>query len=353
MKSKKLGGLAAMGARRHPREWTGLSHLWGGEGMLLLGEVHTGLLQHSTSLSSSQSERLLAFMRGERVRRFERPIGHVVSPELLTGVDCRLPTASGARVRAVGTIRYRTSLTGGHVLQGSSVVAVTRGRSGVRQPWSHYLARPGRVEVLGKADLADVAQGFVAVRPSGALLNLGAISQRVMDEVQALPQLDRSPPLRIGRTRMRWVAITDQDPPTGTNIPRGEVTYVVESGRLRTLRLRCGSHQAGAVAELCEDLALHDWLLSALLEVIERSQIGASSRAEVVERLRPAVEYLLHLWMPAARLAPTVTEFWSSLERRPGFTRQWQTTVDRIRDQLALSTIALLGVGAESGRVRQ
>src|SRR5690606_38426369 len=112
-----------MGARRHPREWTGLSHLWGGEGMLLLGEVHTGLLQHSTSLSSSQSERLLAFMRGERVRRFERPIGHVVSPELLTGVDCRLPTASGARVRAVGTVRYRTSLTGGHVLQGSSVVA--------------------------------------------------------------------------------------------------------------------------------------------------------------------------------------------------------------------------------------
>ena len=195
-----------------------------------------------------------------------------------------------------------------------------------------------------------MARGHLASGQSGGTLNLGAVSQRLMDDIQALRDLDRSPPLRIGRTRLRWAAIGDQSEATAASESPGEVTFVVESGPLRTLRLRCGGHQAAAVTELCEDLALHDWLLSALLEVIERSRVDAGPRGLMVERLRPAVEHLLHLWMPAARLAPAMTEFWRSLERRPGFTRQWQTTVNRIRDQLALSTIALLGTGAANGR---
>ena len=38
---------------------------------------------------------------------------------------------------------------------------------------------------------------------------------------------------------------------------------------------------------------------------------------------------------------------WESLERRPGFTRQWDVSVNRIRDQIAVTTVGLLGVVAE------
>src|SRR5258708_19111113 len=111
--------------------------------LMLLGEVHSSLLQTSTALPPSFCEQVLMLMDGERVRRFERPIDHVVSPEMLTGIDCALGTPSGARVRAVGTVACHAAITGGHVLQAASVVEVTRGSA--RRPWSHYLARPGRI----------------------------------------------------------------------------------------------------------------------------------------------------------------------------------------------------------------
>jgi hypothetical protein len=107
-----------------------------------------------------------------------------------------------------------------------------------------------------------------------------------------------------------------------------------------------------AALELCEDLALHDWLLTALLELIERSRIGASPRPQVVDRLRPAIDYLLHLWMPAARLNESMLPLWKSLERQPGFTKQWEASVSRIRDQVALSTIVQLGAVAEENARR-
>jgi hypothetical protein len=54
--------------------------------------------------------------------------------------------------------------------------------------------------------------------------------------------------------------------------------------------------------------------------------------------------------MPAARLDLELTTVWESLERRPGFSRQWQASVNRIRDQIALSTITLLN--REPSRMR-
>jgi hypothetical protein len=81
--------------------------------------------------------------------------------------------------------------------------------------------------------------------------------------------------------------------------------------------------------------------------MIERSRIGGESRAHTVERLRPAIDHLLHLWMPAARVSQDLLELWDYLERWPGFSRQWRVSVDRIRDQIAASTIALLSGGVE------
>jgi hypothetical protein len=313
--------------------------------MLILGEVHTGLLQHSTSLSSPLSRHILDLVHGEPVRQFERPIACAVSPDLLAGVDCHLPTGSGAKVRGIGTVVHRAVLTGGHMLQASAVVQVTRGATGNRLPWPHYLARRGEVEATGGVDWKAVVQGFLAAKPAkpaGALLDLGAICGYLMDAVQASPELDRKPPFRMARTRLRWVAVV----PDGAGSAAEPAVFSIESAQLRTLRLRCERHQADAVALLCEDLALHDWLLTSLVELVERSRIGTGS-PHTITRLRPAIDHLLHIWMPGARVDPALAGLWESLEQSPGFSRQWRLLVDRIRDQLALSTLTLLAASAE------
>lgn len=306
--------------------------------MLTLGEVHTGLLQNSTSLSLLHTADLLDLVVGERVRRSERPIGYVVSPDQLTGVDCSLPTGSGSRTRAVGTIVSHAAVTGGHVLQGSTYTRVGRAAANRRLPWSHYLSRPGRLETIGKVDVRDVVRGFLGVGPPSQVLDLGAICDRAIDTVQHSPRLDRRPPFRSRRTRLRWAVVPAEDPAAE---PRG--TFRVESDTLRTLELTVGGHDdMSAVVALCEDLALHDWLLTTLLVLMEASLTAPGTRAQKVERLRPAIDCLLHLWMPAARLDESVLPVWRALERRPGFTRQWESLVNRIRDQVTLSTIALL-----------
>jgi hypothetical protein len=311
--------------------------------MLILGEVHTGLLQHSTSLSPPLCRHLLDLVHGEPARQFERPIAYAVSPDLLAGVDCTLPTTSGAKARGVGTVLHRAALTGGHVLQGAAVVHVTPGTAGRRLPWPHYLARPGEVETIGKVNQQALIRGFLTAKPAraaGAPLDLGAICGRLMDVVQGAPELDRAPPFRMARTRLRWAAVVSDQ--AGGAEP---AVFGVESPQLRTLQLRCEPHQAGAVAQLCEDLALHDWLLTTLLEQVERSRIGTGSE-HTIDRLRPAVDHLLHLWMPGARVDPALLGLWEGLDRRPGFSRQWRVLVDRVRDQLALSTVTLLAAKA-------
>ena len=88
--------------------------------MLAFGEVQTGLLQNSTAVPASRAAELVDLVLGEPVRRFERPMAYAVSPDRPEGVDCRLPTASGARVHAVGTLLTHAAVVGGHILQGSA-----------------------------------------------------------------------------------------------------------------------------------------------------------------------------------------------------------------------------------------
>jgi hypothetical protein len=239
----------------------------------------------------------------------------------------------------VGTIVHRAAITAGHVLQGSAWATVSASQASDRLPWSHYLARPGAIETTSTPDWEDVAQGFVSAGQSPSTLDLGSVSRWIMDKVQASPHVDRSPPFRIARIRLRWVAIT-----TGVEGADQSVTLIVDGDQARTLLLSCSGQQAPeSVARFCEDLALHDWLLTTLLTTIERSWIGGGSRARTVERLRPAVDHLLHVWMPATRLSQEYTELWDLLERRSGFSRQWQASVNRIRDQMSMSIITALG----------
>jgi hypothetical protein len=220
------------------------------------------------------------------------------------------------------------------VLQGSSFTRVVKGEADRRLPWSHYMSRPGVVETVGKANQEDLANGFTGTKPALPNLDLGAVSDRLMDEVQISMGLDRRPPFRMARTRLRWVVAHDSTP------AQTWIRFAIENDTLRTMAIAIDVDDPAAVAALCEDLALHDWLLTTLLELVERSRIGDGSRARVVDRLRPAIDHLLHLWMPAARVDQAMLPLWKSLERRPGFTKQWRSLVNRIRDQVAVGTVA-------------
>jgi hypothetical protein len=309
--------------------------------MLTLGEVHTGLLQHSSSLSPDRAAHAVSLLLGERVRQSERPIAYAVSPAVLTGVDCTLASLSGARTRAVGTTMSRACLTGGHILQGSTYVRVVRSDVNRRLPWSYYLSRPGSVEAIGRADPDDLVRGFVIPEPPIGTLDLGAISGRVMDSVQVRAGPDRAPPFKMWRTRLRWAAVPAMTNPENPQGAEPRVRFTIEEGNVRTLTVMANTDSPTHVVELCEDLALHDWLLTSLLLILERSRIGALPRSEVVHRLAPAVDHLLHLWMPAVRVNQSLLGVWESIERWPGFTRQWRASVDRVRDQVAVSTLAL------------
>jgi hypothetical protein len=309
--------------------------------MFTLGEVRTGLLQHSSALPPDRAAHAVSLLLGEPVRQSERPIAYAVSPEVLTGVDCTLAGRSGARTRAIGTTTSHACITGGHILQASTHVRVVRSDANRRLPWSHYLSRPGSVEAIGRADADDLVRGFMVPEPPADTLDLDAISGRVLDSVQFRAGPDRAPPFKMRRTRLRWAAVLTAE------CAEPRVRFTIEDDNVRTLTVMADVDSPRHVVELCEDLALHDWLLAALLLILERSRIGDLPRGEVVRRLAPAVDHLLHLWMPAVRVDQSLLGVWESLERRPGFTRQWRANVDRVRDQVAVSTLALYNAVTE------
>jgi hypothetical protein len=299
------------------------------ERLATMGEIHTGLLHNSVAVTGDLATRLLDPGVGERVRRSERPIARALSPDQLTGVDCTLSTVSGARARGIGTTASRTTLTGGHLLQGSARVTVVPARVTRRLPWSHYLSRPGVVESLHRAAPGPLASGFLA-GPGDGELDLGAVASRAMDQVQQRGELDHRAAFRSVRTRLRWAVEPEQ---------RRTVRFAVLDAGTRTLRLPPTDAPLPAVVAVCEDLARHDWLLTTLLAMVDRSGIGSASRTAVVDRLRPAIDFLLHLWMPGTGNDELSTQVWQALERHPGPSRQWQVNVDRVRDQLALAAL--------------
>jgi hypothetical protein len=325
--------------------------------MLLVGEVRTSLLTHSAPMPTDAGERLLSLLAGAPVRRSERPIARVVSPARFTGVDCSLAAGSGRTVRSVGTVSSRAVLTGGRVLQGSAAAEIARSAQNRRLPWSHYLARPGRVEAIGRYREPEVAAAFLespGPQSSGAddWLDLGAIAQHTVNTVYDDAALDFRPPLKSGETRLRWAATwavtrTDGAP----EVAAGDVVeFVLRPTDVRTARIETTTADPAAVVALCEDLALHDWLLTTLTAVIDRSLRGDRAGTRALRQLRPAVDCLLHLWMPGAHVGDELIAVWDGLERRPGFSRQWQTAVQRIRDFLAVSTLQELDrAGRASG----
>ncbi|MFF5155845.1 SCO2521 family protein [Streptomyces sp. NPDC000348] len=314
--------------------------------VLACGEVRTCLLPALQALDSRAAAQLLGLRADERVLLSERPNLYGRSPDTLTGVDCPLPSANGARIRAVGTVAARASLTEGRVLQSSAYFRVPAAGPDHRRPWGHYLVRPGTLEPFGRLPCEAVAQGLLNGGRHGEL-DVGLIADGLLTRLLRHPLLDQRPPLKSRPTRLRWVAL-----PTGRDEEPSIERFTLAEDELRTVRLRVpAGTPAGEIAGLCDDLALHDWLLTTVVRILDGIRLGAvepsarprsragEDRPAVVTALRPAVDHLLHLWMPRARVAHGLAPLWEALEDRPGFTRQWRTLVQRIRDQLALHAI--------------
>lgn len=302
--------------------------------MLVVGEIRTCMLQNSSSLPRAVVADLLRILPGEQARTSEHPIAHALSPARITGVDCQLATASGSRCRGVGTVSARAVVSGGRALQGSVHTRIERGRTSIRQPWSHYLGLPGVVQTTGRFAEPDVAAGYLDKAVPKGTLDLGAVGERLISSVQLSPRLDRVVALRTPRTRLRWVAMLGAVTADG---PVAEFTIVDDV--VRNLTISSPSDDLADVIGFCENLALHDWILSTLLRIVERSMLGSSADEALIDRLKPAMDHLLHLWMPGAHVSRSLLPVWESLESRAGFSRQWAATVTRIRDQIALHTL--------------
>jgi hypothetical protein len=329
---------------------------WGRD-VLIVGEVHTGLLRGRDPVAGDVARALVDLVSGEPVLVSERPRSCVRSPGRPVGVDCPLDAGgSGRPVRGIGTVIQRAAITDGHVLQGSAYVTLDNAaaeskaaRSG-RQPWSHYLARPGVVETIGRLRWSDLAASFATDRQPGAALDLGGIATQAADRVQRSVRVQESvraqptapdsgrPRLRAARTRLRWVA--EMAPPREAP---GSVQFVIRSEGVQSDEARVLTFHApadadpGRLAAVAEDVALHDWLLTALLEIMRKAAIGVLPREEAIERLLPAIDYLMHLWLPGARGDALSDRVWAALESRAGLSRHWDLLVNRIRDQLAVA----------------
>jgi hypothetical protein len=301
---------------------------------LTIGEVHTGLLLTSTAVPADIAAELLAIVPGGSVRTRQRPVRYAWSPEVLTGVDCLAPLADRREVRVVGTPSTRLSLTDGRIIQAGTHVTLHHEPGGRRRPWAHYLAQPGVLELLGTASQESLATGFLGGPATVRALDLGTVNVRALAAIQRSRQLDHNPPFRSRRTRLRWSAEPSES--------EQEIVFTLGSAGLRTVRLRAHEPDPRALADFCADLALHDWLLSTLLDIVDRAVARCRPAAELIGLLRPGIDHLVHAWMPAAHVNKTLARIWQELDVRSGFSLQWQKTVERIRDQLSVGLIEAL-----------
>ncbi len=310
---------------------------------MILGETKTAFLQNSTSVSLRLAAELLVFRPDVGTLQSERPIALATSSDVLTGVNCHLPSARNAKVEAIGTVISRASIVGGAVVQGtaySNLVPSTTKRR--RMPWPHYLSSPGQIETNGKFRTEDVELGFLdfSSRRQDALA-IGAIAESLTDRVQQDARLDHKAPFKAQRTSVRWIFHT-QDPMRDTE-DRGSVEahFRLEGPTNRILRVRDSSLTVSDCVRVCESVAYHDWLLSTLLRRVESAGLSdAGTRA--IDRLRPTLEHLNHLWMPRAHLSLRGASFWDSFEHSIDFSRQWNTAVDHIRDLMFIELLDAL-----------
>ncbi|MEV6770787.1 SCO2521 family protein [Nocardia sp. NPDC051030] len=313
--------------------------------LVLLGEVRTALLPNSAALAAREASALLSLLPGQRVLVRERPLPLAVSPSSAVGVDCQLATVSRSESRVIGTVGTHAVLVGGRVLQSSSCTRVERAAVSNRQRWSHYLTRVGSVELIHRlgddtAAAVDLTEGYLE-GSSATTLDLASTSERLLTRVRMTPTLDQKPPVRTAPTRLRWAARV-APPVEGAVRGRTLFAFRLEDENTRSVRIMVPTvRDLAGVQRFCEDLAVHDWLLSTLGAALADADAGGPDR-DSLERLSPLLEQLVHLWMPGAHTPPRLRELWTRLENDPGFSRQWTAQVGQLRDRLAVATLEAL-----------
>jgi hypothetical protein len=303
--------------------------------MLIVGEVRTSLLRTSSRLGRGEVVDLLGLKPGQRVRVTDRPVNRSVSPDVMVGVDCRLATEPLTRARGIGTVAAHAVVTGGLVLQSSAQTRLEKAAANHRLAWAHYASRRGVVEVISKADVLQLARGHRTVVPDGAVLDLGAVSEYLIGNVQRRPQLDHQIAMRSRSTRVRWTATVAEgaDP---------AIRLHVDDDVRRTVELSLPLALLEFAERFCEDLALHDWLITTLAGAIDQADRDMALGVDPIKTLTSAVERLVHLWMPGAHVDPPLRSLWAALETSPGFSLQWNAQVARIRDLIAVRTLEAL-----------
>ena len=89
------------------------------------------------------------------------------------------------------------SLTDGHIVQAGTYATFRQDPAGRRRPWSHYLAQPGVLEVLGQGVQRKPLDRFPARAVGNATrLDLGAVNVRALAVDSAQRILDHNPPFR-------------------------------------------------------------------------------------------------------------------------------------------------------------
>ncbi|WP_067720483.1 SCO2521 family protein [Nocardia yamanashiensis] len=318
------------------------------EALALLGEIRTNLLPNADALSEAEVSRLLPQFPGQRIAIRERPLARATSPGRAIGVDCDLANHRGAESRAVGTVDAHAVVIGGRVAQSSARVRVVRALVKERRPWSHYLTRVGTLELIHNklgndaATALALAEGHLELPGDETTLDLGSICELLLNQVLTDPRLERrQPPLRTAATCLRWVARVV--PPAGEEPPdRIHLNFRLEQDGLRKVRIEVPTAaDLAGVQHFCEDLAVHDWLLTTFGAALgDVARTGPNE--DPVGKLAPLLESLAHLWMPGAHSPRRFRRFWDGLEADPGFTAQWTAQVGQMRDRMTAATLAAL-----------
>jgi hypothetical protein len=299
--------------------------------MVIAGAVHTALLRNSRGVSPQRARQILAFIDGAPVTVSAHPRARAVSPRLLTGVDCEIRTHTGRRPRGVGTVVSHGVLTGGHIAQGSAWTTVAAEPTARRLPWSFYMGVPGTLHLIGRIDPRDL-DGHVST--GAGALDLGIAAEERIRVMQRHPSLDTAVPIRVKRTTLRWHVGADRDAPI-----RIGFTDTADGHRADVL-LPTGDATPDAYAAMAEEIALRHWLMTTLTDIVQQG-ILSTDRDERLRRLAPVLDHLAHLWpTTATHLDPCLTGMVRTIDDRVGMTVQWRATIDRVRDQFALASVA-------------
>ncbi|MFC9897500.1 SCO2521 family protein [Nocardia sp. NPDC127579] len=302
--------------------------------LVLLGEIRTCLLPHSVTLDGQATDDLLATVPGATVLRRDRPGPLAFSPRRATGVDCRLGWGSTGSARVVGTVASTAVLVGGRVAQLSAHTTVVRARHRKRRPWAHYIGKVGVTEVLGElpdrgSPDQELSAGYFAV-PGPNTLDLASICARHLDDLRAAPQLDQRPPLRAPTTRLRWTAVIG-----GSAGPAVSLRLEDDLSRTARVIVREDKDLPDAL-RLCQDIAVHDWLLT-VIDAKVRAAEGFSDGRQVAV-LAPVLEHLAHLWMPGAQVPAAMRAPWRDLQAAASFSKQWTARVEQLQRRIEVAT---------------